>query len=129
MCYEPSTFNVRALEIRFRFKTKKCTWKGERTGIRSRGFSVLGDSDYSPLVADRVVDVLKMFVDHDVIMLGDVLIRLGIKPAEQQFDWLQGLENKGKQDEKDREIRRLKRELQCARANTLWIKHLADYLK
>lgn len=92
-------------------KLRQVHGKGRGQGFDHEDFSVLGDDIYSPLMADRVVDVLKMFVDNEVIKLSDVLIRLGIKPVEQHSDWLQSLEYMGKQDEKDREIRRLKREL------------------
>jgi len=54
---------------------------------RGKGFevseehSVLGDEEYSPLIAERVLDLCKMFVDEGVIDLEYALRRLGLKKA------------------------------------------------
>ena len=52
---------------------------------RGRGFttsdkiSILGDETYSPMIADRIVDLLKMFLNEGVISREQILERLELK--------------------------------------------------
>jgi len=42
--------------------------------------SILGDDEYSPLVAGRVLELCKMFIGHDVLSREEFSEKLGLKP-------------------------------------------------
>jgi hypothetical protein len=75
-----STFNPLELDLDLTVVRFKGLGRGRGFCIVEE-YSVLGDEEFSPIVAERVLDICKMSLDAGVTNLNYVLNKLGMKPA------------------------------------------------
>jgi len=73
-----SSFDPSSLDLDLRLVSFRGLGRGKGFEV-SEEHSVLGDEEYSPLIAERVLDLCKMFVDAGVIDLEHELVRLGLQ--------------------------------------------------
>ena len=58
-------------------KLRKWHGLGYARGFEYEDFSVLGDETYSPLFANRTLDIMRMFIDAGTLSIEDILPKLG----------------------------------------------------
>jgi len=73
-----SSFDPSSLDLDLKLVSFRGLGRGKGFEV-SEEHSVLGDEEYSPLIAERVLDLCKMFVDAGVIDLEHALRRLGLQ--------------------------------------------------
>lgn len=72
-----STFDPSSLDLDLRVVSFKGLGRARGFAVDEE-YSVLGDDVYSPIVADRVLDLCRMYLDHGVIDSEQTIKRLGL---------------------------------------------------
>ena len=75
-----SKFDPSALDLDLRLVQFRGLGRGRGFEV-SNEFSVLGDEEYSPMVAERVLSLCGMFLDNGVMSRGALIDRLGLRDA------------------------------------------------